>query len=117
MASALSKALPKCVLVLITWAIVYFMASRALQLYRQLLRVGRSSSFPRPFTRKLQQNARLVFELHRQTRDQGQLEGLYGDAEAAVRVLKWLSGLEQVGHRPGTQLATQRDALGEPQAL
>jgi hypothetical protein len=73
------------------------MSREALHLYRAILRAARSPTIPRPVCRKVWQNVRLIFDLHRDIEDQARLQQLYGDGEAAVRVLRWLSGLEQVG--------------------
>lgn len=68
----------------------------AIRLYRAILRQARSSVFPKPVARKVAYNARVLFDLYRNTSDKSQLQLLYGDAEAAVRVLKWFGGIPEV---------------------
>ena len=71
-------------------------ASMALSLYRQLLREARS--FPaRPVGRKVAFNVREMYELHRADAGPLRLAELRGDAEAALRVVRWLKALPKVG--------------------
>lgn len=69
-----------------------------LQLYKDILRHARS--LPPPVARKVARNTRQVFDLHRGPAEEGRLQQLYADGQAAVRVLKWLASLDQVGDLP-----------------
>ena len=67
----------------------------ALSLYRQLLREARN--FPaRPVGRKMAFNVREMYELHRAEASSSRLAELRDDAEAALRVIRWLKALPKV---------------------
>ena len=70
------------------------MARRILALYASILRAARP--LPGPVYRKVAANARHIFDLHRATPPGPRLQQLEEDGAAAVRVLAWLGGLQQV---------------------
>lgn len=70
--------------------------NRSLQLYRRLLRDARAFPVP-PIRRKLEYNYKEMFDLHRDESNAERISELMLAGEAALRTLKWLRNLPQVG--------------------